>query len=227
MKIESSSDPQTEITPQESSIKIINIEDSPEEKLKIEEIRCCICEFVVLSKAGVCEDCHNYLKLSQITDTLYLTNFRNAQNYEMLKDFRIRQILVVGNEMVHHTKDFRVKYISIDDCPMANMMIHFDEAHEFIKQDTTVVHCFAGISRSATIVISYLMKHYGMSLSEALQYCREKRCIVCPNEGFLQQLEKYGEILYNSRQSLEDILEETIGSETVGSTTLSPKAQSN
>jgi protein-tyrosine phosphatase len=211
MKIEScSSDADTSIS-SKSPIKIINIEDCQEEKMEKTEIRCCICEFVVLSKIGMCEDCHNYLKLSRITDTLYLTNFRNAQNYDMLKEFGIRQILVVGNEMTHHTEDFRVKYISIDDCPMANMMIHFEEAHEFIKQDITVVHCFAGISRSATIVISYLMKHYGMSLSEALRYCREKRCIVCPNQGFLQQLQKYDRILYNSRQSLEDILEETVG----------------
>ena len=51
-----------------------------------------------------------------------------------------------------------------------------------------LVHCYAGISRSATIVISYLMKEHGMSLQAATQLTRSKRWFINPNPGFVKQL---------------------------------------
>jgi Dual specificity phosphatase, catalytic domain len=53
------------------------------------------------------------------------------------------------------------------------------------------VHCFMGISRSATIVCAYLIATMKMTADEALAAVREKRGIVSPNMGFLRQLEEY------------------------------------
>ena len=39
-----------------------------------------------------------------------------------------------------------------------------------------------------TIVVAYLMKSRGMSLSEALQYVKNKRSQAAPNRGFIRQL---------------------------------------
>ena len=49
------------------------------------------------------------------------------------------------------------------------------------------VHCQQGVSRSATVVLAYLMLHLDMSLMSAVRAVREKREIF-PNEGFLKQL---------------------------------------
>lgn len=49
------------------------------------------------------------------------------------------------------------------------------------------MHCHQGISRSATLVLAYLMIHKGMSAKQAVQIVRKKREIY-PNEGFFQQL---------------------------------------
>jgi hypothetical protein len=54
-----------------------------------------------------------------------------------------------------------------------------------------LVHCQAGISRSATMVIYWLMKRYGMSLQESLNYVQRRRPIVNPNIGFLDLLRRY------------------------------------
>lgn len=51
-----------------------------------------------------------------------------------------------------------------------------------------LVHCFAGVSRSATIVIAYLMQEFGMGYTEATQYVRKQRYFINPNEGFKKQL---------------------------------------
>jgi protein-tyrosine phosphatase len=43
---------------------------------------------------------------------------------------------------------------------------------------------FAGISRSASVVIAYLMKELGLPMLDAMTYTRKKRPIVFPNPGF-------------------------------------------
>lgn len=43
-----------------------------------------------------------------------------------------------------------------------------------------------GISRSATIVIAYLIKSNLIGAKEALDYVEKKRPIIFPNNGFLK-----------------------------------------
>lgn len=54
--------------------------------------------------------------------------------------------------------------------------------------------CAMGKSRSATVVIAYLMQKHNISPLEALSHVRQARSIVEPNEGFWKQLELYGEM---------------------------------
>ena len=60
-----------------------------------------------------------------------------------------------------------------------------------MKSGNVLVHCFAGVSRSSTIVMSYLMKKLGMTFKEVLDYVRKKRWVVNPNPGFVRQLKRY------------------------------------
>jgi protein-tyrosine phosphatase len=46
------------------------------------------------------------------------------------------------------------------------------------------VHCKFGISRSATVVLGYLMKRNGWTLSKAYGYLKKLRPAVQPNLGF-------------------------------------------
>lgn len=50
-----------------------------------------------------------------------------------------------------------------------------------------LVHCVMGVSRSATLVLAFLMISEGLTLQEAVAAVRPHRD-VCPNPGFLQQL---------------------------------------
>ncbi len=54
-----------------------------------------------------------------------------------------------------------------------------------------LVHCQAGVSRSAAICIAYLMKHVGMHLTDAYAVVKAARFIIDPNEGFMRQLKEY------------------------------------
>jgi len=46
------------------------------------------------------------------------------------------------------------------------------------------VHCYAGVSRSATIVIAYLMAEMNMGFMDAFSFTKSKRFVVFPNFGF-------------------------------------------
>lgn len=50
-----------------------------------------------------------------------------------------------------------------------------------------LVHCVVGVSRSATLVLAYLMLHQQLSLRQAVITVRERRWVF-PNRGFLHQL---------------------------------------
>lgn len=63
-----------------------------------------------------------------------------------------------------------------------------------------LVHCKMGISRSASVVIAYVMKAYGWDLRQALDFVKTRRSCIKPNSGFLKQLETYQGILHASKQ---------------------------
>ena len=50
-----------------------------------------------------------------------------------------------------------------------------------------LVHCVMGRSRSASLVLAYLMMEQGLSVVGAIEHVRQRRCIL-PNHGFLRQL---------------------------------------
>lgn len=58
-----------------------------------------------------------------------------------------------------------------------------------------LVHCYAGVSRSVTIVVAYIMKKYNWNVDEALNFVKEKRVVAKPNDGFMKQLKQFEETL--------------------------------
>ncbi|XP_040341402.1 dual specificity protein phosphatase 13B isoform X1 [Herpailurus yagouaroundi] len=84
--------------------------------------------------------------------------------------------------------------IEADDNPFFDLSVYFLPVARYIRTALSVpkgrvlVHCAMGLSRSATVVLAFLMICENMTLVEAIQTVQAHRDI-CPNSGFLQQLQ--------------------------------------
>merc|ERR1719336_3248916 len=72
----------------------------------------------------------------------------------------------------------------------------FEEAFEFIDRakassNGVLIHCQAGVSRSPTIAVAYLMKYYPMAMSDAYKFVKRHRSIISPNLNFMGQLYEF------------------------------------
>lgn len=93
----------------------------------------------------------------------------------------------------------RMKVLLNDD-PTENLLDRLEACLEFIdkarEQGTILVHCMAGVSRSAAVIVAYLMKIESLSVKDALSSLREVSSKVCPNKGFMEQLQMFEEMGY-------------------------------
>lgn len=135
--------------------------------------------------------------LCQITDRLYLSNRRAADDVAVVSSFKITCIINVteksGKKMLPEVEYI---HVPVADSPVSPLSEHFDQVADKIhsvgeRSGITLVHCNAGVSRSSTLCMVYLMKHRNMTLVEAHRWMKSCRPIVRPNNGFWKQLIQY------------------------------------
>ncbi|KAM3967827.1 uncharacterized protein ACR2FA_011367 [Aphomia sociella] len=88
----------------------------------------------------------------------------------------------------------RYKGFQLMDLPTTDISLYFHIAANFIDECIShggriLVHCYMGVSRSATCAIAFLMIKRGMTFTEAMSLVRSRRDIH-PNEGFVRQLQQ-------------------------------------
>ena len=140
-----------------------------------------------------------------IDDKLFLGNWGHGNNVDIIKNLKLTHIINVCQMKTRNfVKNVEYTAIDIEDTSDANMLQHLDKLCKYIgdalssKQGNTdenknkvLVHCLAGVSRSATVVIAYLIKYHGMKTDEALKYVKTRRPRVAPNHGFVKQLQQF------------------------------------
>lgn len=129
-----------------------------------------------------------------------------------LKEKGITHILVAAKFYPSQFPDeFVYKSIPLLDFKTENLLRYLEEAIEFIKQgEKVLVHGQAGVSRSASIVLAYLMIEKGMRFQEALEYLQKRMPVVSPNSGLQVQLKKLDELLVEDKFDINKLKEMTI-----------------
>ncbi|KAA0148593.1 hypothetical protein FNF31_07383 [Cafeteria roenbergensis] len=108
----------------------------------------------------------------------------------------------------YHPDEFMYTHIEIDDSPRQDIRPHFAEAFAAIDEAARsdrgiLVHCVAGISRSVTAVVAWLVEREGSTLACALARVRRLRPIIDPNPGFRLALAEH-EIAVRGSSSVAD-----------------------
>jgi protein-tyrosine phosphatase len=132
-----------------------------------------------------------------------------SQNLEALQSMNITRVINCTEALPNHYPDL-LKYIRIPvpDEQASKIDQYFEDSASFINEvkppaspsaspsapdsrpEACFVHCSAGMSRSASIVLSYLIQHEGMTLVDAWKHTSERRSVVSPNVSFMEQLSR-------------------------------------
>ncbi|KAF2896041.1 hypothetical protein ILUMI_10134 [Ignelater luminosus] len=144
------------------------------------------------------------VSLDLIEPNFYLGNLSAATDISTLTKHRITHILTIDTcplpRHILELKNITTKFIQLSDQPKEDLLKYMEETKDFINSGLTrgvvLVHCYYGVSRSATVVIAYIMQKYQLTYAEAFDQVRTKRSIVFPNQGFVSQLKLYKEMGY-------------------------------
>uniref|UniRef100_A0A8D0BAN3 Dual specificity protein phosphatase n=1 Tax=Salvator merianae TaxID=96440 RepID=A0A8D0BAN3_SALMN len=152
--------------------------------------------------------------VDQVWPNIYLGDAWAARSKSTLQNLGITHILNAAdgpyniNTGARYYRDLPIKYYGVQafDDNSFDISIFFNDAADFIhkalktERGKVFVHCAMGISRSATLVLAYLMIHEKLAIVEALKSVDSQRGI-CPNTGFLNQLRVLDIKLNNERKN--------------------------
>lgn len=100
-----------------------------------------------------------------ISGGLWLGDYSAALDKKSINAQNIKTVITAATGLkVSYTGGIHHKILQLYDCETENISRYFEEAYNIIteglERGNVYVHCFAGVSRSATIVISFLMKKF-------------------------------------------------------------------
>ncbi|XP_023120223.2 dual specificity protein phosphatase 2 [Amphiprion ocellaris] len=125
---------------------------------------------------------------------LFLGSAVHSSRRETLAAAGITAVLNVSSTCPNfYEEEFQYLRLTVEDTLAADIKACFSTAIAFIdsvKQSggRVLVHCQAGISRSATICLAYLMHTQRVRLDEAFDFVKQRRHVISPNLAFMGQL---------------------------------------
>ena len=129
-----------------------------------------------------------------IYSNLYLGGERSATSLDFLQAEGITHILSVSEIEPQFEDHFTYLHVPFDDSENVNLLQYLDVTLNFITaslaqpENKILVHCQKGVSRSASVVTAYIMAKEKICPEDALEIVLRKRNIICPNDGFMEQL---------------------------------------
>jgi len=123
---------------------------------------------------------------------VYLGSEYDALDENFINSEKITTILSIQSwEIQKKISGIKYEFVQANDNSQQDLKSKFEYICNFLKKnenERVLVHCQAGISRSATACLAYLMKETNQSLETCFSELRKRREIVNPNFAFLGQL---------------------------------------
>ncbi|XP_015517842.1 dual specificity protein phosphatase 15 [Neodiprion pinetum] len=134
--------------------------------------------------------------MNKVLPGLYVGNYRDSKDAAQLERYEITHILAIHDAARRLHSDKHYLCILAADTPDQNLTQYFPLCNDFIhaarlRGGNVLIHCLAGMSRSVTVAVAYIMSTTDLSWKEALKVVRVGRAVANPNVGFQQQLQDF------------------------------------
>ncbi|KAH1112267.1 hypothetical protein GLYMA_04G200300v4 [Glycine max] len=152
----------------------------------------------ILERIALISEAANTERPSAVTNSLFIGGALAARSTYTLQRLGITHILCLCTNEIGQSDSqfpdlFTYKNFSVCDDEDSNISSIFEEACDFIDYveqagHSVLVHCFEGKSRSATLVLAYLMLRKKFTLLEAWNALKRVHRRSQPNDGFAKIL---------------------------------------
>lgn len=148
-------------------------------------------------------------EMDEIVKNVYLGNFKAAYNYKNLLKNRIKNVVIICDNVETPFENYGIKYFKI---PVKDRELQYKKFNNSVNvneymlsqiskamifmynaiknNEGVLVHCKKGASRSAYLVKYFLMLLYGLSSEEAEKLIKDKRFIAFPSFKYISKYEK-------------------------------------
>lgn len=138
-------------------------------------------------------------KATKFFNRIFLGNAYNARNFYELEKQNIGLIINCSNDIPHYFQEsFEYQRVSVQDKLEENILPYLntmaDSIHNYLQRNpkkNILIHCFMGSSRSATILMAYIIKYKGYSRRDTMNFLRNERDLVNLNIDFFEQLGEF------------------------------------
>jgi len=133
--------------------------------------------------------------MSEITEQIWVGNYGDACNEIFLTERKITHIINCAKELQASVLRPGYQINIVDDVADEKTKKYFLEAasvlDRWIKEDKKImVHCFAGMSRSVSVVITYFIVYKGWSFDLAHAHMKQRRYQTKIHPGFIPILKE-------------------------------------
>ncbi|PAA66250.1 hypothetical protein BOX15_Mlig006006g1 [Macrostomum lignano] len=153
---------------------------------------------------------------TQLLSFVYVGSQSDACDADVMRRHGITHVLNVSANCVQsqHVPEAAFMRVPVNDGYSDKLLPHFKLAFQFLdnvrkSNGRCLVHCLAGISRSPTVAIAYIMQHLGLSQDEAYRFVKARRPSISPNFNFLGQLLEFERLLQAQKKQKESSKEDT------------------
>ncbi|XP_022219904.2 uncharacterized protein LOC111072373 isoform X2 [Drosophila obscura] len=131
--------------------------------------------------------------MNKVLPGLYVGNYRDSKDHAQLERFQISHIVAIHDSPRRLLPDKHYLCVMASDTPDQNLSQYFSVCNDFIhaarlREGNVLIHCLAGMSRSVTVAVAYIMTATHLNWKEALKVVRAGRAVANPNTGFQNQL---------------------------------------
>ncbi|XP_030766139.1 dual specificity protein phosphatase 22-like isoform X2 [Sitophilus oryzae] len=134
--------------------------------------------------------------MNKVLPGLYVGNYRDSKDSSQLAKYNITHILAIHDTARRIHSDKHYLCVMASDTPDQNLTQYFSLCNDFIhaarlRDGNVLIHCLAGMSRSVTVAVAYIMSVTTLNWKDGLKVVKAGRNVANPNLGFQQQLEQF------------------------------------